>query len=151
MSLRCPIDGLMIVSRWFAFAVIATTAGCGKSKPEQVPVFPVNGAVTFDGRATPGAMIVLHAKSGASANMPTPRAQVEGDGSFRFTTYKTGDGVPSGDYVATIAWYKLVGKPGDYQAGPNVLPPKYANPKTSSWEIRVADQAAQLPPVQLRR
>jgi hypothetical protein len=126
-------------------------AGCGKAGPDRSPVYPVEGVVTFDGKPTPGAMIVLHPKSGAASGVPTPRAQVEKDGSFRFTTYDAGDGAPPGDYVATIAWYKLVGKSGDSQAGPNVLPPKFANVKTSKWEIRVADQPAQLAPVHLRR
>jgi hypothetical protein len=95
-------------------------------------------------------MIVLHRKNGASSSVPTPRAQVDKDGSFRFTTYDAGDGVPTGDYVATIAWYKLVGHPGDLKAGPNVLPARFNNPKTSKWEIRVVEQPTQLAPFQLR-
>jgi hypothetical protein len=36
--------------------------GCGKAGPERIPVVPVDGAVTFDGKPVPGAMIVLHPK-----------------------------------------------------------------------------------------
>jgi hypothetical protein len=125
--------------------------GCGKAGQERIPVVPVDGAVTFDGKPLPGAMIVLHPKNGGATTAPTPRAQVEKDGSFRFTTYDGGDGAPPGEYVATIAWYKLVKQGGDVKAGPNVLPPKYSNPKTSPWRVSVAESATRLSPVQLRR
>jgi hypothetical protein len=134
-----------------AAAMPIALVGCGKSSADRVPVIPVEGAVTFEGKPLPGALIVLHPKTGSTSAAPTPRAQVEKDGSFRFTTYEAGDGAPPGDYVATISWYKLVGQAGDQKAGPNVLPPKYSNPKMSKWEIRVADAATRLPPVQLRR
>jgi hypothetical protein len=96
-------------------------------------------------------MIVLHPKNPARADVPTPRALVRNDGTFRVNTYEAGDGAPPGDYIATIAWYKLVGQRGDVQAGPNVLPHKYSNPKSSPWVIRVAEQPTRLSPVQLRR
>jgi hypothetical protein len=134
-----------------ALFLAGTQAGCGKAGPVRIPVVPVDGIVTFDGKPPPGAMIVLHPKNGGATAAPAPRAQVEKDGSFRFTTYEVGDGAPPGEYVATIAWYKLVNQAGDVKAGPNVLPPKYSNPKNSPWQIRVAESATRLSPVQLRR
>jgi hypothetical protein len=142
---------------WFvaAIAPIALGAvaiiGCGKSGPERAPVLPVEGVVTFEGKSTPGAMIVLHRKGTKLDDVPAPRAVVGKDGAFRFTTYDAGDGVPAGEYVATIAWHKLTGQGSDIQAGPNVLPPRYGNPKTSTWEIRVADAPVRMPDVKLRR
>lgn len=138
------------------FATIVLTApllasGCGRSDPERIAVVPVDGAVTFDGKPLPGAMIVLHPKNGSSTAAPAPRAQVEKDGTFRFTTYDGGDGAPPGEYIATIAWYRLVNQGGDVKAGPNVLPPKYSNPKTSPWQISVAESPTRLSPVQIRR
>jgi hypothetical protein len=143
-------------TRWFVAALVLvgtqiSTVGCRKSDQAREPVVPVDGAVTFDGKPLPGAMIVLHPKNGGSASAPTPRAQVEKDGSFRFTTYDGGDGAPPGEYVATIAWYKLVNQSGDVKAGPNVLPPKYSNPTTSPWKVSVAQSATRLSPVQLKR
>jgi hypothetical protein len=125
--------------------------GCGETAPDRSRVVPVDGAVTFEGQPLPGAMIVLHPKSGGRSGVPSPRAQVAKDGTFRFTTYDADDGAPPGEYVATIAWYKLVGQGGDVKAGPNVLPPRFSNPKTSQWLIRVADQPTRLSSVQLRR
>lgn len=126
-------------------------SGCGKAGPDRTTVVPVDGKVTLNGQPLPGAMIVLHPKNGGSSSAPTPRAQVEKDGSFRITTYDSGDGAPPGEYVATIAWYKLVNQGGDVKAGPNVLPPKYSSPKTSPWQISVAESPTRLSPVQLRR
>ena len=134
-----------------ALATQLLTTGCGKANPDRIRVVPVDGKVTFNGQPLPGAMIVLHAKNGGSLAAPTPRAQVGKDGSFRFTTYDADDGAPPGEYVATIAWYKLVNQGGDVKAGPNVLPSKYSNPRTSKWEIRIAESPTRLPPVQLRR
>jgi hypothetical protein len=126
-------------------------SGCGQSGLDRVPVVPVDGKVTFEGKPTPGAMIVLHRKDKAPSNVPAPRAQVEKDGTFRFTTYDAGDGVPPGDYVATIAWYKLASQGRDVQPGPNVLPPRYSNPATSKWDVRVAESPTRLPAATLRR
>jgi hypothetical protein len=144
------------ISHWFIAALFLAgaqglTVGCGKVGQDRVPVVPVYGRVAFDGKPLPGAMIVLHPKNGGSISAPAPRAHVEKDGSFRFTTYEAGDGAPPGEYIATIAWYKLVNQAGDVKAGPNVLPPKYSNPKNSPWQIRVAESPTRLSPMQLRR
>jgi hypothetical protein len=143
-------------SRWrvaalFLAGTLILSVGCGKVDKNRVPVVPVDGTVSFDGKPLAGAMIVLHPKNGGSNLAPAPRAQVEKDGSFRFTTYEAGDGAPPGEYIATIAWYKLVNQAGDVKAGPNVLPPKYSNPKNSPWQIRVAESGTRLSPVQIRR
>jgi hypothetical protein len=129
----------------------ATIASCGKAHPERLPVVAVEGAVTYEGRPLPGAMVVLHPKAGTPTGAPAPRAYVERDGSFRITTYEGGDGAPPGDYVATITWYKLVGQGGDVQPGPNVLPPKYSSAKSSQWEVRVSDVPTRLPRMTLKR
>jgi hypothetical protein len=134
-----------------AGVLLGLICGCGKAQPDRVAVAPVSGSVSFEGKPPPGALIVLHPKSGETSAVPKPRAQVEADGTFRFSTYDSGDGVPPGDYVATITWYRLTKDAGEVKAGPNVLPPKFANPKTSPWEVRVAESGATLPPQKIRR
>ena len=146
MNLHCPPCRSLFCALCGALLV-----GCGQPKFDRAAVVAVEGSVAFDGKPLPGAMIVLHPKIATPAGSPTPRAQVAKDGTFRFTTYDANDGAPPGEYVATIAWYRLVGKGSDVQAGPNVLPPKYSHPKTSKWEVRVAENPTRLPPVQLRR
>jgi hypothetical protein len=131
--------------------LLGLIGGCGKTQVERVAVAPVSGSITFDGKPAPGALIVLHPKGGSTPVAPKARAQVEADGTFRFSTYDSGDGVPPGEYVATITWYQLTRQGGEVKAGPNVLPPKFANPKTSPWEVRVAEGSASIPPLKLRR
>jgi hypothetical protein len=138
--------------QWIAIGVLlGFICGCGKTRADRVAVAPVSGSVTFDGKSAPGALIVLHPKNGAATAAPKSRAQVGADGTFRFSTYDSGDGVPPGHYVATITWYRLTKDAGEVKAGPNVLPPKFANPKTSPWEVRVAEGGATLPPLKIRR
>jgi hypothetical protein len=139
------------IAALFLAETLILSVGCGRVDQDRVPVVPVDGTVSFHGKPLPGAMIVLHPTDGGSTLSPAPRAQVEKDGSFRFTTYEAGDGAPPGEYIATIAWYKLVNQAGDVKAGPNVLPPKYGYPQSSPWQIRVADGPTRLAPVQLRR
>jgi hypothetical protein len=150
MRFLLRFDEIFLLSS-LAAAIAVTVTGCGRSHPDRVPVVPVDGTVTFEGKPTPGATIVLHRKDKAPSAVPAPRAQVEKDGTFRFTTYDANDGVPPGEYVATIAWYKLTGQGRDVQPGPNVLPSRYSNPATSKWEVHVAEGPLRLPPTTLRR
>jgi hypothetical protein len=147
---RCRI-GASLPRLIAAGVLLGLICGCGKTQIDRVAVAPVSGSVSFDGKPATGALIVLHPKGKSASAAPKARAQVEADGTFRFSTYDSGDGVPPGEYVATITWYQLTKQGGEVKAGPNVLPPKFANPKTSPWEVRVAETGATLPPLKLRR
>jgi hypothetical protein len=136
-----------------AMAAVASTsllAGCGKADPSQVRVFPVKGQLQFEGRPTPGAFVVLH-PARADPDAPRPHGKVDQDGKFALSTYRPNDGAPTGDYTATVEWRPFVGSGEDVRVGPNLLPPKYGNPKTSDLHIRVAEGSNQLQPIQLRR
>jgi hypothetical protein len=114
-----------------------------------VPVHPVTGAIQFRGKPVNGAFVTLHPKAPADG-VPSPRASVAKDGSFAVSTYDGGDGAPAGDYVLTVQWYKPVKVGNDLVGGPNVLPAKYANAKTSDIRITVAAGENRLRPIQLR-
>ncbi len=136
-----------------AVVAVATTpllAGCGKTDPNQVRVFPAKGRVQFEGRAAPGAWIVLH-PTRTDPQSPCPRGKVNQNGTFTLSTYHANDGAPSGDYTATVEWPTYVGSGEDVRVGPNRLPPKYGNPRTSGLHVRVAEGSNQLPPIELRR
>ena len=98
-----------------------------------MPVHPVVGAIQFRGQPADGAFVSLHPKN-ATEGVPNPRATVAKDGSFVVSTYDGNDGAPEGDYVVTVQWYKPVRQGNDLVGGPNVLPPKYASPRTSGCE-----------------
>ena len=131
--------------------LLGLVCGCGKTQTDRVSVAPVSGSVSFEGKPAPGALIVLHPKGESAPVAPKARAQVNADGTFRFSTYDSGDGVAPGEYVATITWYQLTKQGGEVKAGPNVLPTKYANPKTSPWKVSVAEGGANIPTLKIRR
>jgi hypothetical protein len=136
-------------------AIIVLTAlsnlagiGCGKGE-SRVPVHPVLGAIQFRGQPANGAFVSLHPKK-AVEGVPNPRATVDKDGSFTVSPYDGNDGAPAGDYVVTVQWYKPVKQGNDLVGGPNVLPAKYASPRTSDVIIHIAEGENRLKPIQLR-
>jgi hypothetical protein len=147
-SLLFPI-GRRIRGLTLLAAGLAATAGCSDSEPQLLAVHPVSGAIQFRGQPMGGAFITLHA-NGASADSPLPRASVQPDGSFALTTYNGHDGAPAGEYVLTVHWYKPVKHGDDWVGGPNVLPSKYASPRTSGLLVTVAEGENHLQPIQLR-
>lgn len=122
--------------------------GCGEAEPEHVATYPVETAVTFQGKPIPGAFVALHPKQ-PMPEVPTPRASVNIDGALIVTTFNGGDGAPAGEYIVTVEWYKPIKSGADVVPGPNVLPSKYASPKTSDLLITVSAESNKLPPIDL--
>src|SRR5690606_34763219 len=63
----------------------------------------------------------------------------------------TADGAPAGEYVVTVEWYKPIKQAGDVVACPNVIPRKYASPKTSPVVSKVAEGTTEFPPTQIKQ
>lgn len=131
-----------------AALAILPSLGCGKAD-SRVPVHPVSGAIQFRGQPVTGAFVSLHPKT-AAEGVPNPRGTVAKDGTFVVSTYDGNDGAPEGDYVVTVQWYKPVRQGNDLVGGPNALPAKYASPRTSDVQIRVAAGENHLQAIQLR-
>jgi hypothetical protein len=117
--------------------------GCAEAT---VPVYPVTGSVTFQGKPPAGALIVFSSTSGGAEGF-APTATVKDDGSFAVTSFEPGDGAPQGEYVATVHWYKVVSDGGGSGPGPNVLPKQYASAKTSPIRVSVGNSPTQVPPI----
>jgi hypothetical protein len=124
-------------------AVLATS--CEGSK--RVPVFPVSGQVLFGGKPMPRALLVFHPVAESPLR---PLATADQDGSFALSTYEDGDGAPAGEYQISVEWRRLA-TVDDEKPPPNLLPMKYANPKTSGLTVRVTEGENVLPPIQLTR
>lgn len=104
-----------------------------------VPLHPVSASVTV-GRAVPvGARVVLHPRSGPLPGDAMPQGTVGEDGSVAFVTYPPLPGVPAGDYVATLQWFR-VGADGSVSG--NVVPARYASVEQSPLTIKVTGDAA---------
>jgi hypothetical protein len=133
-----------------ATVLIPLAAGCsGTPVPERVPVAKAKGAITYRGRAIPGAFLVLHAKA-PLPDVPAPTAHVKDDGTFVISTYDGGDGAPPGQYVVTVQWQQLQKVAGEFAPGPNLLPARYAQPGTSDLVVQIAEGQNDLPALVLR-
>jgi hypothetical protein len=78
-------------------AVAVLVAGCGSGR---VPVYPVTGRVTVEGKPAAGWIVALHLEPAPTGKYPhpLPRARVGEDGRFQFHTYESSDGAPAGIY-----------------------------------------------------
>ena len=138
--------------RAVATLAVLVTAGCHKQAAgDRVPVVPVAGAVVFDGKPTPGALVVFHPVLGSQSSTPPAHGTVKDDGTFELTTYTANDGAPPGEYQVTVEWRRLVDDNGEKRLGPNVLPGRYSQAKTTDLVVRVAEGPNSLPPLQVKR
>ena len=137
---------------FFPFAILVTVlaAGCGESR---VPVYPVSGKISFQGRPPVGAQVVLHPVDHTEPSDIAPIGIVQGDGSFHITAYEPDDGAPIGHYVATVQWFKIVSDAngGGGGRGPNVLPKEYASARTSPIKVQVTENGAEIPAIEIAR
>lgn len=138
-------------SGWLAGALLlAVVCGCGKSEVK-VPVVPVTGSIKVGKEIPVGAQVVLHAKGHTLPKGVSPIARVAEDGTFKVSIYGAGEGVPAGDYVATVQWYKIVkGEGGGSISGPNVIPDIYGSPTTSPLKVTVKNEPTELAPILIR-
>ncbi len=120
---------------------MVSLAGCGSSLPEgALPVFPVTGALTYEGQPMSGAIITFHRAKPAL----TARAVADASGKYVLTTYLADDGAPAGEYVVTLYWPS--DKPAAQTNDPDPpLPPDrlnqvHANPATSKLRGTIREE-----------
>lgn len=129
--------------------LVASLTGCSGS--DRLPVHPVQGQITFNGKPLANAFVVLHPKSPTESRHGPAQAQTDADGNFRVTTYETGDGAPEGEYAVTVTYHRLQKTGESFAPGPNVLAPKIASPETTDITVRVAAGPNSLQPLDVRR
>lgn len=134
-------------SRWtqigLGLVLAVALAGCGETR---VPVLAVTGHVHVNGEPAEGAQVFLHPQGHQLPENLGSIGTVKADGQFAVGTYEAADGVPPGEYVATVQWLKVVGsEKSGAGRGPNVLPVKYSRPETSPLKVSVKDGPTTLP------
>lgn len=133
-------------------AAMAALAGCSRGVDvDRVPTHPVQGSLTFNGEPIPGALVVLHPRNAADPKIQPARGNVGSDGKFIVSTYDAADGAAAGEYAVTVEWYRLIHSADSAQPGPNVLPPRYANPQTTDLIVRINEGANDLGVLTLKR
>ncbi len=133
-------------------------AGCGRS--DDVVFAPVRGTVLLKGQPLAEAMIVLHPQeavaAGEKANqqpgavLPRPVAYSDEAGRFAITSLQAGDGAPPGQYSITVELResRLVGEEM-VRDGRNVLPAKYASPRTTPLKFQVLAGENEVPAIEI--
>ena len=132
-------------------ALLCTSCGDGRK-----PVYPARGQVFFEGKPTPGALVIFHPLNDPDPNAMHPLARVEADGSFALTTYQGKDGAPAGEYTVTVSWVRDVDRQNltaeeQKKEEPNLLPDRYSNSETSGLRAEIKKGPNELPPFQLKR
>ena len=124
--------------------VLGIGAGCGDGG---LPVYPVQGSVVFSGRPPAGAQVVFHPVGKTGVDALRPSGQVDAEGNFNLTTFKTGDGAPAGDYDVTVEqWVSKNDNPAV-----NLLPARYLLTRSSGLHATVAAGENQIPTFKLAR
>jgi hypothetical protein len=100
------------------------------------PLYPLSGRLVIGKVIPAGAQVSLLPKSAPLPDDAVPRAIVREDGSFIFGTFAKEDGVPAGEYVVLVQWFRVS---SDGSGGANVLPANYASPATSPLSVTVTE------------
>lgn len=93
------------MQRWAVILVVGFVCGACSKAPERKATFPVTGIIKVDGQPVMDLAVRCHDTKGIDKTDPTESAaRTDAEGKFQISTYKTGDGVPVGDYVLTFTW-----------------------------------------------
>lgn len=140
--------------RLLLLAVVLSCLGCGGYKPPR-PVFPVKLQIFAGEQPARGAVVVLHPPEDTDEVLLRPRGEVDDQGWVAFTTYRTGDGVPAGDYFVGIEWPQFGERPEG--SNPDSEPPsfdrlngRFKNGRQSGLRVTVPDGGGDLPRIFLR-
>jgi hypothetical protein len=110
---------------------------------------PVTGSVSFEGKPTPGAIVLFYPADDPTSAEYRLAGIVEEDGSFQMQTTVpegTRPGVAPGEYLVTISWNKPVDPTDrDSDMGPDLIPGKYKDCKLSGLRAEVGEGANELP------
>ncbi len=143
------------VTGWIAavsvVAVVLFLAPWAKSS-HAVETVAVSVHVNYEGHPAVGAFVTLH-PIGVSQLPPNvrPSGYVQANGAVKFNTFGSLDGVPAGEYLATVQWNRLIEKDGESSPGPNIVPDRYGLPVTSGLKLQIKAGQKDLPALQLTR
>jgi hypothetical protein len=119
---------------FLAAMCLAALTGCGGTKGGPATV-EVTGSVTLDGSAVDGANVLFSPDIGSSDGRLASQASTDSAGRFKLTTHVGGgkfkSGIIPGNYVVAISKLDTAPAKNTFTAPKNLLPPKYADSKTS--------------------
>ena len=138
--MRLPVVGVVGLS--------VLLAGCGgvTARPK---VVPVSGKVTQKGKPLTAGDVEFTPVGGAEGGGHIATGQIESDGTYRLTTFNTGDGAVLGPHKVTVVvrstadmrkMNELGGGKIAYKLPPSLLPPKYSKVESTPLKYTVEDK-----------
>lgn len=121
-----------------SLAMGCTAIGCSKSesRPNAVPVYPVDGQLLVGGKPAKGALMTFH-----HSGTPTIfTATVRDDGRFAPAQTDGAVGLPEGDYGVTVTWS---------EGGADRFAGKYGDPSMPVAKFTVRPSVNLIPPIKL--
>jgi hypothetical protein len=100
------------------------------------PTVPVEVTVTLDGKPVAGANVAFQG-AGKEPRQPYADGLTDANGVARLSTYEAYDGAPLGPYGVMVTLRRPLFTP-EGKRGPNLLPAKYADPKTSGLKVELS-------------
>lgn len=96
-----------ILGLWLGLSLVSV-AGCGEPGPDMgpVPVYPVSGAVVYNGSPAEGVDVYLLPTSAPMVpQIPhNPSGKTDAAGKFSLSTYAENDGAAEGGYQVVLRW-----------------------------------------------
>ncbi len=141
----------MSATRWCAMTTLCllmlTSCGGNKGGPATVKV---TGTVTLNGAPIDGATVLFTPDIGSNDGRLASQAATDSEGRFALTTHVGGgkfkSGIVPGKYVVAITKLDTTATKNTFLPPKNLLPPKYADPKSSQLNAEViAGQANDFP------
>jgi hypothetical protein len=137
----------MAVRRGFLLALAAVALSAAACSKKQVPVYPVRGSVSFEGKPATKAVVVLRALTDSGPVTNVPHGEVGPDGTFVIGTFSAADGAPAGEYAVTITWPEVKVDPETRdRTESDRLEGRYRDPKESKWKVRIVEGNNQIGP-----
>ena len=144
--------------QYILLASLAVLSACSDGGPPKDTeglqnLQPVSGTVSFEGKPTPGAVVLFHPTDNPDSHEKRIAGVVDEEGSFEMSTTVgagTRPGVEPGTYIVSISWAERI-DPNDKDSdlGPDLLPEKYKDHKTSGLKIEIEAGNNELDPFEL--
>lgn len=139
------MSGCLKSVSWVSLLLMAVGCGSSAQLEGRVPVYPVQGTVTFKGNPVEGAVVNFVSKG----DNPVATGRTDASGKYSLTTYDSGDGAGEGDYVVLVTKVEVpavpekepTGYPGDKNRSKFLLPEKYSNSIQSPLTAEVTKES----------
>ena len=143
--------------RWIFLFVLCVLPGCSDYGPPKNTeglqnLQPVTGNVSFEGKPTPGAVVLFLPADEPDKFTYRVAGTVDEDGAFEMQTSVpegTRPGVAPGEYVVTISWNEPA-RDRDSDEGPDLVPSRYRDHRTSGLRVEIVEGNNELEPFDLK-